>query len=570
MKRRKFLASLGLAGLGNVAAARSAGCQQIGDILKFDAPQLEGTAHRVVWGRSGAVATADQHGSLAGLRMLMKGGNAIDAIVAAAAALNVVEPYMSGMGGFGGFMLIYLAADRKVVGLDMMGTSPAAASPGKLTEADCDAGYLAPIVPGVLQGWAEALSLYGTMSLGEVFEPAIELAERGFVVSKYDALSIAGMATKLARFPTSARVFLPQNRPPRMGEIIQQKDLARSFRRIALDGPDIFYKGEMAEEIIEFLKPHGGLLSRDDLASYRVRWREPITAAFHGHQLYAMPPGSCGMTMFQALNIMEGFNLEKLEPYSPEFAHRWIEAMKLALTDDDRYNTGRDVEVPVQKLISKSYADQQRARIDPHKVAKFQGPPLSTEGTTSLAAADRWGNAVAFTQSLVSGFGSGVIAGNTGIFLNNGHRYGFVLDPPGHINILQGGQRAKGVMAPAMVLKGGRLLMAVGAAGGYTIPQTVGQVITKVLVYGMDIQQAIASPRMMINRGGGRVPIRGEAQTYLEHGFPSEVYKQLQALGHQLSEPGNAGAVQGVYLDPETNALAGGADPRRDGHALSW
>jgi gamma-glutamyltranspeptidase/glutathione hydrolase len=217
MRRRDFLSSLGLAGIGAAAAPQLARAQQVGDTIRFAAPHLEGTAHRVVWGRNGVVATADQHGSLAGLRMLMKGGNAIDAIVAAAAALNVAEPYMSGMGGFGGFMLIYLAAERKVVGLDMMGVSPRAATPGKFTEADCDAGYLAPIVPGSLKGWAEALSRYGTMSLGDVFEPAIELAERGFVISKYDALSLSGMASKLAPFPTSARVFLPHGKPPRMG-----------------------------------------------------------------------------------------------------------------------------------------------------------------------------------------------------------------------------------------------------------------------------------------------------------------------------------------------------------------
>ena len=566
MKRRDLLSTLGLAASGTALAP----AQQVGDVVKFDAPNLEGTAHRVVWGRNGAVSTADQHGSLAGLLMLMKGGNAIDAIVAAAAALNVTEPYMSGMGGFGGFMLIYLAAERKVVALDMMGTSPAVASLDRLTEKDCDQGYLAPIVPGALKGWAEALSRYGTMSLGDVFQPAIELAERGFVISKYDEMSLRGMAKKLGPFPTSARVFLPNGRPPRMGEIVKQQDLARSFRRVALHGADLFYKGELGSEIVRFLQHNGGILTKDDFENFEVRWREPIRTTFHGHTLYAMPPGSCGMSMFQALNIMEGFDLPSLELYGSDFAHHWLEAMKLALADDDRYNTGKDVDIPVDRLISKEYAAQQRAKIDPKKVAVFHGPLLPTVGTTSLAAADRWGNAVAFTQSLVSGFGSGVIAGDTGIFLNNGHRYGFVLSPPGHINLLEGGQRAKGVMTPALVMKSDKLLMAVGAAGGYTIPQTVGQVITKVLVHGMDIQEAIASPRMMINRSGGRAPIKADSSTYLDHGFPSNVYEELRALGHHLVKPGNAGGVQGVYIDPETGALAGGADPRRDGHAITW
>jgi gamma-glutamyltranspeptidase/glutathione hydrolase len=199
---------------------------------------------------------------------------------------------------------------------------------------------------------------------------------------------------------------------------------------------------------------------------------------------------------------MDGFDLKSMDPYSTDFAHRWLEAQKLAFLDDDRYNTGKDVEIPVERLISKAHADQQRAKIDLRRVAAFPGAPLPTEGTTSLAAADRWGNVVAFTQSLVSGFGSGVVASNTGILLNNGHRYGFVLDGK-HVNSLVGGQRAKGVMSPTLVFRGDRPLLAVGAAGGYTIPQTVGQVITKLLVYGTDIQQAIASPRMLIRPGSG-------------------------------------------------------------------
>jgi gamma-glutamyltranspeptidase/glutathione hydrolase len=520
-------------------------------------------------GANGAVATADQIASLAGVRMLMKGGNAIDAIVAAAATLNVVEPYMSGMGGFGGFMMIYSAREKRVLALDMMGTSPAAASIEKLTERDCDEGYLAPIVPGSLAGWAAALARYGTMRLGDVFEPAIELAERGWAVTRYDAMSLQASATKLLQFPSSAKVFLPDGKPPRIGQILKQRDLARSFRRIAADGPDIFYKGAIAEEIVTFFREHGGLLTMDDMRRFQVRWREPIQTTFLGHTLYGMPPGSCAMTMCQALNIMEGFDLKSMDPYGTDFVHRWLETQKLVFLDDDRYNTGKDVDIPVARLISKAYAAEQRLKIDPRRVAAFPGPRLSTEGTTSLAAADRWGNAVAFTQSLVSGFGCGVVAGNTGIVMNNGHRYGFVLDPK-HVNALAGGQHAKGVMTPVLALRGERAVMAVGAAGGYTIPQTVGQVIAKKLLLGMDIQQAIASPRVLINRGAGRVPVGNEAIVYTELGFPEKTRAELIALGHRFVPPTNGGAVQGVTIDADSGALAGGSDPRRDGHAIAW
>lgn len=559
MNRRDFLA---------LASAAPAASQQIGDLLR-DAQLTEGARHRSVMGINGVVATADSHGSLAGIRMLMRGGNAVDAIVAAAAALNVAEPYMSGMAGFGGFMLIYMARERRVFALDMMGTSPAAAAIGKFTEKDCDEGYLAPIVPGALKGWAAALGRFGTLSLGDVFEPAIELAERGLAVTHYDALAFQATAAKLAKFPSTARVLLPGGKPPRAGQILKQPDLARTFRLVALEGAETMYQGRLGEEIVRFLRANGGLLTIDDFRKFEVRWREPIQTTFQKHRLYGMPPGSCGITMFQILNIMDGFDLKGMPPNRVEFAHRWLEAAKLAFLDDDRHNTGKDVDIPVARLISADYAASQRARIDAKRSAAFPGRPLETFGTTSLAAADRWGNLVAFTQSLVSGFGSGVIAGNTGLLLNNGHRYGFVLDPR-HVNSLVPGQRAKGVMSPTLVFRGEQPLMAVGAAGGYTIPQTVGQVINRVVTHGMDIQQAIAAPRILINRGGGQVPVGGEAQCYIEPELDGSLKTGLESLGHRLTGPGNAGGVQGVTIDPESGVFSGGSDPRRDGHAVAW
>ena len=571
MKRRDFLAaSAAAAGTSLLACEPSTQGGQSSEAYRPPDTGRLGVAHGSVWGRRGVTAAADYYASLAGTTIMMQGGNAIDAIVAAAATLNVSEPYMSGIGGFGGFMVIHLAEENRVVGLDAMGKSPAASSPGTMTLEDFDAGYKAPIVPGALKGWAAVLERYGTMSLGDVFEPAIQLAEDGFVISKFDQLHTNGAAEKLGRFPSTTRVFFPHGRPPRMGEVIKQPELAASMRHLARAGADDFYKGDLADRVIGFLAEIGGHMTKADLESYEVEWRDPITTAFQGHDLYAMPPGSCGMSMFQALNIMDGFDLAGMDLYGSEFAHLWLEAYKLAMADDDRYNTGRDnVDIPVDRIISKAYADEQRARIDPARVASFAGAPLPFFGTTSLSTADRWGNAVAFTQSLVSIYGSGVIAGDTGIFLNNGHTFGFVLEE-GHVNHLEGGQRAKGVMTPCVVMKDGQLVAAVGAAGGYTIPQTVGQTITKLVVGGMDMQLAIASPRMAINRGGGRTPIPEDSVTYLEAGFPPAVYQELADRGHHLVEPGNMGGVQGVYRDAETGALAGGSDPRRDGHAIAW
>ncbi|WP_420461831.1 gamma-glutamyltransferase [Candidatus Palauibacter sp.] len=580
MRRRDFLATSAAAAAGSsligcrppeTASATTNAGGQWGPGGDSNVPGLLGPAHRTVWGARGVTAAADYYASLAGTTIMMQGGNAVDAIVAAAAMLNVSEPYMSGIGGFGGFMLIYLAEENRVVGLDALGRSPAASSPETMTLDDFEMGYKAPIVPGAFKGWAAVLERHGTMSLGDVFEPAIQLAEDGFVVSRFDEIHTNGAAAeKLGRFPSTTRVFFPNGRPPRMGEIIKQPELAASMRRLAREGADDFYKGELGDRVVSFLQENGGHMTKADLESFDVTWKEPITTTYQGHDLYAMPPGSCGMSMFQALNIMDGFDLPNMDLYGSEFAHLWLESYRLALIDDDRYNTGKeDADIPVDMIISKEYADEQRAKIDPARIASFAGAPLPFFGTTSLSSADRWGNAVAFTQSLVSGYGSGVIAGDTGIFLNNGHTFGFVLDE-GHVNHLEGGQKAKGVMTPCVVMKDGNLVAAVGAAGGYTIPQTVGQVITKLTVGGMDMQLAIASPRMCLNRGGGRTPIPEDSVTYLEAGFPPEVYGELADRGHNLAEPGNPGGVQGVYRDAETGALAGGSDPRRDGHAIAW
>ncbi|HJZ76657.1 MAG TPA: gamma-glutamyltransferase [Vicinamibacterales bacterium] len=569
MKRRDFVKSLGLAGVATPLTSSFAGAQQIGDVIRPDDPSFEGRAHRAVWGKNGVVASADEQASLAGIRIMMKGGNAIDAIVATAAALNVAEPYMSGMGGFGGYMMLYSAKEKKVLALDMMGLSPAGDRIDKMTEADFDEGYKSPVVPGNIGGWAEALRKYGTMSLGDVFEPAIELAEGNFVATHYDAQSFKASATKLAKYPTTAQIFMPDGAPPREGQVVRQPQLAASFRKIAKEGVDVFYKGEIAEKIAGFLQRNGGWMTEQDLAAWTPRWREPIATTFQGYTVYGMPPGSCEMTMFQILNVMEEIGFKGLDYFSTEFAHHWIETVKLAFVDDDRYNTGKDADIPVAKLISKAYAREQREKIRRDRPTARLLPRLGTEGTTSMAAADRFGNVVAFTQSLVSGFGCGVVAADTGILLNNGHRYGFVLDPK-HVNALVPRQHPKGVMCPTIVMKGDKVLMGIGASGGYTIPQTVGQAIAKVLAYNMDVQQAIASPRVLLNRGQGAVPVGSDVQVYLDMGFPERVGTGLRALGHQLAKPGNSGAVQGVYVHPETGTLSGGSDPRRDGHAIAW
>ncbi len=570
MNRRHFMKSVGAAGiLGPVAPSLAWTQQQIVEETRSAAASLGGLVPQPVWGRKGVVASQDLQASLAGMQILMKGGNAVDAVVATSAALNVSEPYASGMGGFGGFMMIYSAKEKKVVALDMMGTSARGVSFDNMTERDFDEGYRASLVPGGIGGWAEALGRYGTMSLGDVFEPAIELAEEGFVVTERDAEAFARAVRKLQKFPTSAAIFLPGGRPPIEGQLLRQRELAASFRKIARDGAETFYQGELADKITRFLQANGGLLTKEDFASWKPRWREPIQIDFRGHALYSMPPGSSAIAMFQVLNIMEQMDPDEVDYHSTEFAHYWLEAWKLAFIDDDRYNTGKDVDIPVARFLSKDYAREQRERIVPTRAGTRNLPALGAVGTTSLAAADQEGNIVAFTQSLVSGFGSGVVAADTGILLNNGHRFGFLLDSD-HINALAPGVHAKGVMTPTIIMREGQPLAGLGSSGGYTIPQTVGLAIAQMLMYGMDIQKAVTLPRIVLNRPAGPVPVGPDVAIYADPGYPEDVLDALKGLGHDLTDPGNMGAVQGVYIDPSTGMLAGGSDPRRAGQTIAW
>ncbi|MHB8689367.1 MAG: gamma-glutamyltransferase [Aggregatilineales bacterium] len=530
-------------------------------------PELEGRAHRTVWGRNGAVASADQMASLVGIRILEAGGNAVDAAVAMAAALNVVEPYMSGIGGTGGYMHIWIASEGRSVILDSIGTSPADADLGSLTEADCDQGYRACIVPGDVAGWAAALKRYGTMALADLLQPAIRLASEGIAVSHYDALWFAAHVAKLGAYSETARVYLPNGHPPKAGEIFRQPDLARSLEKVAAGGAEVFYQGDLAHQIVNHLQSNGGLMSMADLANFRVQWRDPIRIEFRGHALFGVPPGSTAMTMFQVLNILEGFDLEAMDPFGATLSHIFLEAFKLALEDDNTYNTGKHDRVPVQKLISKAHAADQRKRIDLTGVGFNGGGPLPTNGTTTLSVVDRDGNMVAFTFSHTDPFGSGVVAGDTGILLNNGHRYGFVLEAD-HVNQFEGGRKAKGVMCPTVAAKDGHAVLAVGAAGGYTIPQTVAQVLIRTLVYQMDLQQAISAPRLTVNRPGGRVPTMGSSSVYMDRMFPILARSGLEELGHSFATYGNSGGVQAVSRIPGSRVMGAAADSRRDGHAI--
>ena len=533
-------------------------------------------AHRpAVLGRRGMVTTAHPLASAAGLEMFWRGGNAVDAAVAAAAALNVVEPFMSGIGG-DGMLLLTLGAsgERKV--LNFMGRTPYAARPEACTEADLQKGPRSCLVPGNFAGWWEALRAHGRMKAEVVFAPAIRHAEEGFPFTHRGAAFFAEHRGRLT--PEAAELFCPGGDVPRPGSILAHKALAATLRRLVSEGPDLLYHGELGRRICGAVQAAGGWLTPEDLAAFRVVWVDPVISTFRGDEVVSVPPPAAGTQVLETLNILEGFDLKALGHNSADALHLIIEGVKLAMADRIAYQALADS--PAAGLVSKRYAAAQRARIDPKRAAMCGGERYSAdippgalepgdpyeyhrEHTTHLSVVDGEGNAASITQTLGSPFGSGFIAGDTGILLNNLLMWND-LDSRSP-NALAPHRAVETRMAPLQVFRNGRVLVALGTPGSYGIPQTTPQMLLNLLEYGMNIQEAIEAPRVRVYRDRA---VDAEAR------IPEEVRTALTARGHVIRELPDwswvVGGGQGVWVDPASGALAGGADPRRDGYALGW
>ncbi|HEX5504501.1 MAG TPA: gamma-glutamyltransferase [Thermomicrobiales bacterium] len=541
----------------------------------------KGLAHRpVVMGRRGAVASANPLATLAGLRMLLAGGNAIDAIVATAAALNVAEPYMSGAGGVG-YMVIKSAREDKPVVLDFIGRAPAAATLDVFTKAGAgskDFGILSPLVPGNLGGWLTALERYGTMDRKAVFTPAIEYAEVGVPVTISNNALWGHSVERLGQWPTSAAAYLRDGGAPKTGTIMQYPNLAKSFRAIVEGGKEVFYKGSIATEIARFSQANGGIITAEDLATYEPQWQTPISTTYRGYEVICPPLPCSGMQYLETLNLVEGYDMAGLGQNSAEYIHYLAEAMKLAVADRTTYAPNPDS--PIEWLLSKDYAAQRRGLIAPQKAAYSGGERYTShklpqevragspaanlrESTTHLVAIDAQGNAVACTQTLGAGFGSGVVHGDTGLLLNN--FFHWFDDDPESPNVIAPNKKVEMCLAPSQIWRDGRLFMMVGTPGSFGIMQTTPQMMMNVLDHGFSIQAAIEAPRFRTGTGY-ELPI--------ENRVAPEVVAELERRGHQvqLLDPWTmfVGGGQGVMVDPDSGAFLAGADPRRDGYAMAF
>lgn len=525
-------------------------------------------------GQNGMVSTSHPLASQAGLRILQHGGNAVDAAIAAAAVLAVANPFMAGLGGVGGYALIHDAKTGKTEALDFIGDAPKAATlemfrGDKLWDFSKRAtdGYLAPLVPGILAGWAAMHERYGSLTWAQILAPAIEYAERGFPVTPAVTRSMTtGEMSKARRYPYGRSLFAKGDEVVQPGEIWVQKDLAATLKAIAAKGTAEFYKGDIARKIAKHFRENGGLITEEDLASYQPRWSEPIWTTYRGYRVATHRPGSSGMTILQWLNVLEGFDLEAMGRNSADYVHLVAEAEKLGFLDDDRYNTGKaQATIPLEKLISKEYAAEQRAKIDRRQARYY--PPVSPATISSLGehtnhhtVIDKHHNIVTITQTLM--YASGVAVPETGLFFNNGMCY-FSLEPS-DANRIEGSERPRFVMSPTIVFRIDKPYIAVGAAGGWTIPQTILQTILNVIDFRMEIGRGAAGPRFILRYLENSIPYVPGTDLSLDAGFAADVRKELEARGHRLIEAREADAAGGsgnvlnaILIDPRSGALWG-------------
>jgi gamma-glutamyltranspeptidase/glutathione hydrolase len=518
------------------------------------------------------VASSQPLASQTGVEILKRGGNAVDAAIAMAAVLNVTEPNMTGIGG-DAFMMVYSAKTKKLEALNASGRAPKALTAERLTALGHKqmptSGMETVTVPGAFDGWMTLLEKHGTMKLPDVLAPAIALAENGFPVMEKTVADWIPEVEKLKRTPVSASTYLVNGGAPKPGDIFVQKNLARTFRTLAAGGRDAYYRGEIARAIVDYCQKNGGYLTMEDLAEHKSTWVEPISTTYRGHTLYEFPPNNQGLTALLLLNILEGVDLASMRNDPARYYHTLIEATKIAFADRNRHIADPAfAKVPVQELLSRDYAAKRRALINPDKAID---PPAYGEvkmgsDTTYFTVVDKDRNAVSFINSIFNSFGSGVVAGDTGIMLHN-RGTGFVLQA-GHPNRLEPGKRPFHTLIPAMVFKDGRLLMTYGVMGGDIQAQGHAQVLINLIDRGLNLQQAIDAPRVRYVSGRG---------VMLEDTLPPSVIADLVARGHERVLPPAGimhralmGGGQAIMIDPQTGALLGASDMRKDGLAIGY
>jgi gamma-glutamyltranspeptidase / glutathione hydrolase len=543
-----------------------------------DRPAANPRATRsVVLARNGMIATSQPLASAAGLRVLQQGGNAFDAAITAAAVLAVVEPTMNGIGG-DLFALVYDAKSKSVHALNASGRAPQRATPEEFRRRDLNAvpyrGVLSVSVPGVVDGWSELLTRYGTITLDRALEPAIGYARDGYAVSEIISNQWKDVEAILASDPAATATFLPGGHSPAAGDVFKNPRLAATLQQIAKGGRNAFYNGPIAKAIADDMRRRNGLLTEADLAANKPDWVEPISTSYRGYDVLELPPNTQGIVALEMLNILEGFDIKSMRHNSAEYLHLLVEAKRMAFADRDAWLADAGSVPPdvLKRMLSKEYAAERRRQFNPeHAVETYaplsmrgsaqapEGHPQAHGDTIYMTVADRDGNVVSLIQSLFEAFGSGIVAGETGIALHN--RGALFTLQAGHPNLIAPGKRPFHTLVPAMVMKDNRPWLSFGVMGGDMQPQGHVQVLLNLIDFGMNVQEAGEAPRFRHSATG----------LALESAISPEARFGLSRRGHSIiTQIGMFGGFQGILFDQRSGVMMGGSDPRKDGLAIGY
>ena len=527
----------------------------------------------LITGRHGAAAANHPLAAQAGLMALRSGGNAVDAAVATALALSVVEPMMSGLGG-DAFYHVFDARSGTSVVFNGTGPAPRAATPDRYAGGILRTGPLSVSVPGMLAGLGAMHRDYGRLAWAVLCQEAIRLARDGFgATPNYHYFAGGEWLAVLRADKRSAATFLRDNEAPPVGALITQPELARALEEIATDGAETFYRGPLGRRLAAALPDCGTLVTARDLAEFEAEKQQPLAIDYRGFRVLEAPPNSTGFVVLQELKILEHFDVARMGLGSADLVHVMVEAKKLAFADREQWGADpRNIDAPFEKLLSAEYCARLAARIDVRRAAPTRSLAEAAGDTTYFCTADGDGNAVSGIQSINSGWGSGVMAGDTGILLNNRMAY-WHLDPA-HPNCLRPGRRVRHTMNPPLVLKDGQLWGVFGTPGADNQVQINFQIATAMMDFGLDPQQAAEMPRWtsMVPGQYANYPHDGPDVLTMERRFPEEVRRDLARRGHPVNMVGDLDgpcSVEIIRRDVDGMLLAG-SDPRRDGWALAW
>lgn len=524
----------------------------------------------------GMACTSQPLATQVALDILKSGGNAIDAAIAANAVLGLVEPTGNGVGG-DLFAIVWDAESKQLYGLNASGRSPKSLTRDYFIENGYESipshGPLPVSVPGCVDGWFELHGRFGDMSMKKILQPAITYARQGFPVSELIAYYWKGGARYLSRYPNVAEVYMPGGASPEKGEIFKNPYLASTLEKIALGGRDAFYKGEIARNIDAFMKEQGGFLSYEDLASHKSEWVEPVSTNYRAYDVWELPPNGQGIAALQILNILEGYDIASMGFGSADYLHLLVEAKKLAFEDRAKFYADPDFnDIPVDELISKTYADERRKLINEDRAARrYDAGKIEHGNTIYMTVADKEGNMVSLIQSNYRGLGSGMCPPKSGFILQDRGEL-FSLQE-GHYNCYAPGKRPFHTIIPAFITKDGRPYVSFGVMGGSMQPQGHAQIVVNLIDFKMNLQEAGDAPR--IRHGGSSQPT-GEEMTdggtlFMESGFGNEVVRELLGKGHNIqSTIGGYGGYQAIMKDHQKDVYFGASESRKDGQAAGY